>query len=857
MLTGLKDVIASWWSGKRPVPFSVLFKKFKSILERNNLILELIGDMNDKLGGEYVFDRQYILDSCERLGDQVFKLISDLSVLSQRKNVALFMAFERIQHLIHEEMAGRRALARTDHILPLAELTSDLADEGGNKLAHLGDIRNILGQRVADGFVITTGAYFDLLERNGLRKLVEDESARLENADDATVVEVSEKLRAAMLAIRLPRELRVAMDKAADRLAGRRLGGLLLAARSSAWGEDGESSFAGLYESILGLRREDLPQAYLQVLASLFSEEALRWRIHRGQHMEEAAMAVGVQRMVPALVSGGLYTYVPMQDPGPAMVVSASWGLGKPLVDGTVDTDTFVLEREAPYRLRSADIVAKPKKLVMGDWSGTETVDVPAGEQDIPSLTPAQLETLAEVAMSLERFFRRPLDVEWAFDAAGELTILQARPLSIRSRLPDACEDISQAARDAEVIFQGLGVTAMGGVIAGKVHVLDEEDDLSAFPYGGILVIHHASPRYAKIMPKALGIIADVGSATGHMATIARELRIPTLVGVGVATARLSQGEEITLDANHNVVYRGAIDALCRYELSLEDVFEESREYRLLKRVLKHISPLTLLDPDSEDFTPAACKSLHDIARYIHQQAVDQLIELAESLAGRQESTPHRLKTRLPLGLTLIDVEGGLAPEARGEEVAEEAVRSVPFMALLEGMNDSGMWETEPVAVDMSSFMSSATRTFPLAYAPVKRLGRNLAVVSREYLNLHLRLGYHFTVVDAYVGGTINDNAIFFRFMGGVTEYTRRSRRVGLIAEILERHDFRVEIKGEMVVGRVKKHPTPAMLDKMRMLGGLIGFTRQLDAKLDSDEVVGHYVEDFLQRIKPLGGPKA
>src|SRR5689334_9489417 len=98
-LPGLADIFARW-RRKPPVPFAVLFKKFKSILERNNQILELMGDMGDKLGGDYIFDRQYILESCEKLGDQVFKLVSDLSLLCQRKNVALFTAFERIQHQI-------------------------------------------------------------------------------------------------------------------------------------------------------------------------------------------------------------------------------------------------------------------------------------------------------------------------------------------------------------------------------------------------------------------------------------------------------------------------------------------------------------------------------------------------------------------------------------------------------------------------------------------------------------------------------------------------------------------------------------------------------------------------------------
>ena len=857
VLSALRDIFFWWWPRRQPVPFPVLFKKFKSILERNNKILERIGDMNDKLGGEYVFDRQYILDSCEQLGDQVFKLVSDLSVFTQRKNVALFMAFERVQHLISEELSGRRALGRTDHILPLAELTHDLADEGGAKMANLGDIGNILGLRVPEGFVITTGAYFHLLDYNHMRELVETQTARLAGADDATVAEISSILQNAVLNMRLPKELRAAMDKAVDRMAGKRLAGVLLAVRSSAWDEDGETSFAGLHQSVLGVRREDLPAAYLQVLASLFSEEALRWRIYRGWHLETTAMAVGVQRLVSAEVSGGLYTYVPGggHGSGSAMVVSSSWGLGDAVVDGTMDSDTFVLQRDPPYRVVSSDVVAKPLRMVRGERDGTHMDGVPRELQGVPSLSPERMEALAHMAMGLERFFRRPLDVEWAFGPDGELTILQARPLSIRSRQPEECELLSQAAAQAEVLFSGQGVTAMGGVASGKAYMVRQEDeDLSDFPYGAILVVHHSSPKYAKIMPKVRGIIADVGSATGHMATIARELRVPTLVGTGVATKTLAHGQEITLDATHNTVYRGAVPALCRMELAQEDIFEESREYRLLKRVLKHISPLTLVDPNAESFRPEDCITHHDITRYVHQKAVEGLIELSESLAGRREATPRKLASQLPLGLMVIDVDRGLNPDAPANDVPESDVRSVPFRMLLEGLNKSDMWETTPVGVDMGSFMASATRTFGPAQASSKSLGRNLAVISREYLNLHLRLGYHFTVVDAYIGPSVNDNSIYFRFMGGVTEYVRRSRRAVLVADILERHDFRVEVRGEMVEGRAKKHSTRSMLDKMRMLGGLVGFTRQLDARLDSDEAVRRYVEEFQQRIKTLGG---
>ncbi|MCL2790252.1 MAG: PEP-utilizing enzyme [Desulfobulbus sp.] len=852
----LKDTLF-WWRKPPAVPFAVLFKKFKSILERNNQILEIMGDMGDKLGGGYIFDQQYLIESCEKLGDHVFKFVSDLDVLCQTKNVPLFTAFERVQHQIQEELAGRRVLSRSDHILPISELTHALADEGGNKMASIGDMRNILDYPTPDGFVVTTGAYFDVMERAGLRDRVVETVTRLcetegEGEDDG-VEEVARELQEAVLSMPLPKQLEKAIVQAARKLSED--GHQLLAVRSSAWGEDGELSFAGMHDSVLGVTPKDVIPAYRQVLASLFRERALRYRIHHGQCHEEPAMAVGIILMVDAHVSGGLYTYVQSKESDPHIVVSSAWGLGKPIVDGSIETDTFMLKRDPPFELVSQGICVKDAQMVLDPSGGTRIEDVPEALREVPSLTPAQITTLCETAMNLERFFKRPLDVEWAFAKDGGLTLLQARPLPLEPRLNVADEDASLESQeapiiDAPVIFSGSGIPAMEGVASGPVRLLEEGGDLSDFPYGAILVTHNSSPRFAKIMPKCKGIITDVGSATGHMATVARELRVPTLVSAGNATKLLKDGQIITLDTAQLTVYDGAVEALCHYELAREDlfVFEETQEYRTLKRVLKHITPLTLLDPKDDSFSPENVKTLHDIVRYVHQKAVEKLIDLSESHQEVKESVPRKLITRVPLGLTVIDLEGGLHAEA-GEEVPEEDVLCLPLTALLSGLCDTGMWETRAVHVDMGSFMSSVTRTLPPSQSDPKRMGRNLAVVSEEYLNLHLRLGYHFTVVDAYIGRSINDNTIMFRFMGGVTDFSRRSRRATLIAAILEQFDFVTEIKGDMVTGRIKKHPIPAMLDKMFMIGGLIGYTRQLDALLDSEEASQHHLEDFLHRI--------
>ena len=126
---------------------------------------------------------------------------------------------------------------------------------------------------------------------------------------------------------------------------------------------------------------------------------------------------------------------------------------------------------------------------------------------------------------------------------------------------------------------------------SGKVYVSHGDDDLKDFPYGAILVARYTSPKYSRIMRKARGILTDVGSATGHMATLAREYRVPTVVDTGVATKVLKTGDEVTLDASQNVVYEGTVKELSQFEITQEEVFEESYEYRLLRRILKEDKP--------------------------------------------------------------------------------------------------------------------------------------------------------------------------------------------------------------------------------------------------------------------------
>ncbi len=850
MANGLNNLLTFWRPSREVLPFTVLFKKFQSILERNNQILELMADMGDKLGGEYIFDGHYIAEAAEKLGDQVFKLISDYSILNQHKNADLFLAFERIRYAIQEELVGHHVFTVGDPVMDLSAVGHEQSELAGAKMTTLGDIHNRLELRVPDGFVITTRTFFEFFQRNNLFDKTELAARLLQEEDleslEHLAQEVQQRILKAAMPRRLSQEILNGYDSLAKRQHQRRV---KVALRSSAWGEDGSISFAGQYRSILNVTRDELIDAYRQVVASAYDVEAWLYRLVKGFHENETAMAVGCQVMVQGQVSGVIHTYAPQAGEG-VMLANSVWGLCAPVVQGDHSADTMILSRKSPYSLIKLAVAEKPRQLVLAPESGTEWQDLPDPMQHAASMTPTQMQHLAQAAMSIERYYKRPQEIEWTFGLDGTtLFILQSRPLRLHGESSSGPE-ITEATRDAEVIFSGRGFVAQQGIAVGKVFQVDNDKDLAAFPHGAILLSRYTSPRYSAIMHKAQGIITDVGSPTGHMATLSREYRVPTIVNTEIATSMLKTGDEISLDATQNIVYRGNIGALDHFELIEEEVFEDSYEYRLLGRLLRLISPLHLLDPQSDEFKPAACRTYHDITRFIHEKAVEELIQLSEKQGARYLSAPKRLETTLPLGLMVIDGGGGTtcAPEAPAVKV--EQIVCLPLKELLLGMGGLGMWCTEPVAVDLGSFMSSFTRTFSASLARPEEIGRNLVVVLEHYMNINMRLGYHFTIIDAYIAETINDNYIYFRFLGGVTEFIRRSRRAAFIAKVLQHYDFRVEVHGDLVVGRLKKLSQQRMTARMRMLGGLVGYTRQLDARMHSDGDVDHHVQIFLQAMQ-------
>jgi pyruvate,water dikinase len=825
------------------VPFKVLFADFKKSLELNNQVLDLIADANDKLSGDYIFDEQYIQNCCRYLTDLVRELIVIINHLTGQKYPGLFESFHSIEEELSQILKGGILFPVTDYVLPYGAIRRDVFDAVGGKNAHVAEIGSLLNLRIPAGFAITTAAFSAFWKHNDLEATVQTYTRQW---DDGTlsVTEAARLIQEAIINSEVPKDVSLAILKAAALTTGRSKGeGQCFAVRSSALGEDDVASFAGQYLSRLNIPVQDLTTAYKEVLASLYNPGAMEYRKGKDFRSNEVIMSVACQLMIPATVSGVLYSYDPIRPEAETMLVNSAWGLGEPIVSGEVPTDHFVLDRQPPYTAREVNIVRKEQSMVLLGCSGTDMEPVLEEQRTMPSLQNEQLKELAEIGLQLERHFKKPQDVEFAVNAEGEIIILQSRQLTLQQERPPRACDLNGLDGQYKILMRGSGIAAMEGIASGPAWIYNETRNLDDFPMGAILVARYASPQLARVIHKAAGFITDIGSTTGHLATVAREFRVPALLNLEDATRRLEHGSDITLDTECLTIYEGIVQELHYFSLQ-EDPIEEMYEYRLLRRVLKKIEPLNLVDPTDEKFRPEFCKTYHDLTRFVHEKAVETIIHLNFYHAHHKDTQAGQLVWDYPLDLILIDVGGGIDGDHE-KGIKPEQIVSVPMKALIRGMSHPGMWDMTPAGVDFSSFMSSLTRTAETGHSRPEDIGRNLAVISAEYTNINFRLGYHFTVIDAYVAESIADNHIYFRFSGGVTETTRRKRRTQLLYEILSHFDFLCEQHGDIIVARLKGMDQKSMLDRLFLLGMLVGFTRQLDVKMVSDDRIRFYFEQI------------
>jgi pyruvate,water dikinase len=429
---------------------------------------------------------------------------------------------------------------------------NDLAFAGG-KGANLGEMAGA-GLPVPPGFVIGAPAYAAFCDESGLRSRIAD---RLASVD----VEETDRLDRAASEIRSMIEAEPLPDTLEDAICGAylSLGGgdshLGVAVRSSATAEDTASaSFAGMNETRLNVHGTiSLLDAVRKCWSSLFGARTIYYRAQKGFSQADMDIAVVVQRQIDAARAGVMFTIDPSTGARDRLVIEGAFGLGESVVSGSVSPDRYVVGK-SDLAIERREVHRKEIEVIAAANAGTLTRELAPSRAEQSVLSDEEARRIARLGLEIESHYGSAQDTEWAIDDAGEIWMLQSRPIT-----DTGDEGKAEPASSGAVLVKGLG--AAPGMASGRVHVIGSREDAAELVDGEVLVTHMTAPDWVPLMRKAAAIVTDSGGMTCHAAIVSRELGIPCVVGTVDATRALSDGDLVTVDAGRGVLTEGAAAA--------------------------------------------------------------------------------------------------------------------------------------------------------------------------------------------------------------------------------------------------------------------------------------------------------
>ena len=269
--------------------------------------------------------------------------------------------------------------------------------------------------------------------------------------------------------------------------------------------------------------------------------------------------------------SGVMFTIDTESGYDQVVFVTSSYGLGENVVQGAVNPDEFyvfkpTLKAGKPAILRKT-MGSKQIKMIFTDKAeagkSVTNVDVPAEDRQRFSITDAEVTELAHYALTIEKHYGRPMDIEWGRDGLdGKLYILQARPETVKSQ-EDGSRNLRRFSINGEKVVLCEGRAIGQKVGQGKVRLVKDASEMDSVEAGDVLVTDMTDPDWEPVMKRASAIVTNRGGRTCHAAIIARELGIPAVVGCGDATDLLSEGQEVTVscaEGDTGFIYSSLLD---------------------------------------------------------------------------------------------------------------------------------------------------------------------------------------------------------------------------------------------------------------------------------------------------------
>ncbi len=840
-----------YWTYQVFSPGTILrekYESFKALLEHDKAAHDLMAVLEDIYYTPKKCDFQAVVKTYELFSRSVSNMVEELLKMCPSSYWELRSYFKKFDFYVRFMLAPEEFEFSPPFVINFDEIPSSSEKIVGKKAFALSFVNRKLHLPAPNGFVITTNAFHYFMELNDLQEKINEKLADLDISDLSSLKNSAAEMERLILDAVVPEDIEYAISGALHTLEKDNGSNLRFALRSSSVKEDGDVSFAGQYKTVLNVAKDDISKEYKRVIAGKYSAKALFYRISHGILDDETPMAVLVLEMIDSKASGVMYTCDTENPQSDNLVIHSVWGQGEFLVDGKVTPDIIEVSKEDTSRIVSIKTGEKSRHMVLDFNDNIKIVDTDQDKINRPSLDELSVLTLARWGNLIENYLGQPQDIEWCKDKSDELFILQARPLKLNYDHSSIVNEEKHVIKN-RIICSG-GESICTGTGSGSIYRLDSLSSSVDLPAESVLVVSHAMPGLVTLMDKVNAVIIEKGSVASHFASIAREFNIPAIVNVcDDGFSDLANGEQVTVDARQCIVYQGIVDhAVKDNNVNKNQVrknfFKNSSFMVKLRYVINFCAKLKLTDPEADSFVPEACRSLHDIIRFVHETAMKEMFSIGSRKGGRKKGA-KQLVSGIPMLFYLLDVGNGVKEQAKDKKILKTGdIASIPLQAVLKGLSHPGICWSETTHFDWAEY-DRIVMTGGIISADSPMFG-SYAVVSDEYLNVSFRFGYHFVILDTNCSLSPENNYILFRFSGGGGSPEGRALRANFIKGILTQFGFMVDVRSDLIDAELRNGSMKIMEEMLDMTGRLLGTTKLMDMYLDKGLDMELMVDDFI-----------
>lgn len=327
----------------------------------------------------------------------------------------------------------------------------------GGKGASLGEMTRA-GISVPQGFVILSMVFEKFLEETDLNVEIDSILSAVDYHKMHTVENASEKIQSLILNAEISKELKDEIQKFF-----KQLGAAYVAVRSSATAEDSESAaWAGQLNSYLNTTEKDLIENVQKCWASLFTPRAVFYRFEKNLQKQKISVAVVIQEMIESEKSGIAFSVHPVTQDKNQMIIEAGFGLGEAIVSGSITPDAYVVSK-SDNNIIDINVHEQIKMLSRKTGGGNSWIDLGVkGTKQV--LSEKEILELADVIRKIEKHYKKPQDIEWAF-AKGKFFITQSRPITTLNEIAPVKNQKNTAGYDIHTSVSGFSILLLDMII--------------------------------------------------------------------------------------------------------------------------------------------------------------------------------------------------------------------------------------------------------------------------------------------------------------------------------------------------------------------------------------------------------